>query len=204
MRRTFGPTTRNDRAIRPRRPLAAIAAAALVCGLAQGAVLAPAQAAAPVGQGFNLNASDLRFVLKQIKIAERHAATQTPTNPCGTLLGNGPDQIPSGGVGVTLPWGLRTVDGTCNNLVVGQNDFGTADRAFPRLVPKSLRTAEAGDPDGPGPAPTAGTTYASSSGIVFDSQPRIISNLIVDQTGTNPAAVAAAGPGPRSLRPAPT
>jgi hypothetical protein len=38
------------------------------------------------------------------------------------------------------------------------------------------------------------TSYTQNIGSVFDSRPRTISNLIVDQTGTNPAAVAAAGP----------
>ena len=28
---------------------------------------------------------------------------------------------------------------------------------------------------------------------MFDSEPRVVSNLIVDQTSTNPAAIAAAG-----------
>ena len=55
--------------------------------------------AAPVGQGFNLNASDLRFILKQIKIAEQHADTLTAANPCGTMRGNGrrPDPGRRGG-----------------------------------------------------------------------------------------------------------
>ena len=34
-----------------------------------------------------------------------------------------------------------------------------------------------------------GTSYQQTSGTVVDSQPRIISNLIVDQTANNPAAV---------------
>src|SRR4029077_6657614 len=34
---------------------------------------------------------------------------------------------------------------------------------------------------------------ASKKGSVYDTQPRLISNLIVDQTATNPAAIAAAG-----------
>ena len=91
--------------------------------------------AAPVGQGFNLNPSDLRFILKQIKIAEQHADTFTAGNPCGTMRGNGPDQIPSGEVGDTLPWGLRLIDGTCNNIVPGNVTVGSADQYFPRLVP---------------------------------------------------------------------
>ena len=136
---------------------------------------------AQVGQGFNLNASDLRFIYQQIRIAERHAATRTASNPCGTLVGTDPDQIPTGtGQTILLPWGLRTVDGTCNHLSPGQENFGAADQPFPRLVPKNLRPAE------------AGTSYTQTSGQVTDSQPRIISNLIVDQTADNPAAVAAA------------
>ena len=59
-----------------------------------------------------------------------HAATATPGNPCGTLVGSGPDQVPSAGNGRDLPWGLRTVDGTCNNLAPGQDGFGAADRPF--------------------------------------------------------------------------
>ena len=137
-------------------------------------------AAAPVGQGFNLNASDLRFILRQIEIAERHAATATPADPCGTLFGPDADQIPPGGVGETLPWGLRTVDGSCNNIVAGQEDFGAADQPFPRLVARKLRDAEVG-------------SYAQVGGVVTDSQPRVISNLIVDQTAANPAAIEAAG-----------
>ncbi|MFC7491068.1 MULTISPECIES: peroxidase family protein [unclassified Knoellia] len=141
---------------------------------------------APVGQGFNLNASDLRFILKQIKIAEQHADTLTAANPCGTMRGTGPDQVPVGEVGDTLPWGLRLVDGTCNNLVAGKATVGAADQDFPRLVPKALKAAE------------NGTTYASNGVQVRDSQPRVISNLIVDQTAGNPAAVDAAGEVPET------
>jgi len=36
------------------------------------------------------------------------------------------------------------------------------------------------------------TSYAQTSGFVFDADPRLISNLIVDMTDHNPAAVAAA------------
>ena len=143
-------------------------------------------AVAPVGQGFNLNASDLRFILKQIKIAEQHSDTLTAANPCGTMRGTGADRIPAGEVGDTLPWGLRLIDGTCNNLVAGKVTVGAADQNFPRLVPKSLKTAE------------DGTTYASNGVSVRDSQPRVISNLIVDQTADNPAAVDAAGEVPET------
>jgi len=36
------------------------------------------------------------------------------------------------------------------------------------------------DPDGPGPAPAVPTSYTQTNGLVVDSQPRIISNLIID------------------------
>jgi len=146
---------------------------------------------APVGQGFTLTPADLAFMLKQIKIAESHAATLTPTNPCGTLVatpGDGIDdalQIPDR----LTAYGLRTVDGSCNNLFPGRETFAAADQPFPRLTNPVFRPAET-TPAGFGP-PTQ-TSYAQKKGLVFDSQPRVISNLIVDQTSTNPAAVDAA------------
>src|SRR4029079_10135785 len=80
--------------------------------------------------------------------------------------------------------GLRTVDGSFNNLVnfggVNQTEFGAADNVFPRLTPPVFNNAE------------SGTSYHQTSGLVIDSQPRTISNLVVDQTLNNPAAVAAA------------
>ncbi|MHC1726002.1 MAG: peroxidase family protein [Syntrophobacteraceae bacterium] len=153
----------------------AIMFALIPWGLDQAGRVAYAQQA-PVGQGFNLNASDLRFIMKQIRISERHAATQTAQNPCGTLVGSDPDQIPTGtGQTIELPWGLRTVDGSCNHLTPGQEKFGTADQVFPRLLPKELR----GD--------------YSVAADVTDTEPRIISNLIVDQTVGNPAAVEVSG-----------
>ncbi|WP_130904697.1 peroxidase family protein [Pseudomonas sp. Sample_22] len=108
----------------------------------------------------NFNKSDLEFILKQIFIAEAHAA--------GTSLS---DLLPNSQV----PFGLRTVDGSYNNLVAGQTEFGAADNSFLRLLDASYRAAYAG------------------TGTVVDAQPRIISNLINDQTANNPAAVAANG-----------
>ncbi len=169
-----------------KRRLGSFAAVVLGVSLVTPLAVAPS-AAAPVGQGFNLNASDLRFILKQIKIAERHASTATADTPCSTMLGTNPDQIRNDtGVGATLPHGLRTVDGTCNNLVANRGAFGAADQRFPRLVPRP----------NPLPAAESGTSYDQSSGTVIDSQPRVISNLIVDQNATNPAAVDAAGENP--------
>ena len=53
----------------------------------------------------------------------------------GELLGTGPNQIPS----PLLPYGLRTVNGKFNNLIPGQEEFGMADRIFPRLVAPLFR-----------------------------------------------------------------
>ncbi|MFC6286401.1 peroxidase family protein [Nocardioides sp. GCM10027113] len=166
-----------------RRWLRSALALLLGVGLVQAVVVsvATAPADAAVGAGFELNRSDVRFILRQIKIAEEHARTLTPSNPCGSLVGPGEFQIPGTANGRELPWGLRTVDGSCNNLFAGREKFGAADTVFPRLVPVSLRSAE------------QGTSYQQVSGTVIDTQPRRISNLVVDQTVDNPAAVAAAG-----------
>ncbi|WP_341925220.1 peroxidase family protein [Nocardioides psychrotolerans] len=144
-------------------------------------------AAPTVGQGFVVTPSDLAYILKQIKIAEAHVAnTTSATGPCGALVGTGPHQLSS----PLLSFGLRTVDGSCNNLVPGRERIGAADELFPRLATADFKAA------GPVPAgfgPPGTTTYAQTKGNVFDTEPRIVSNLIVDQTSTNPAAVAAAG-----------
>ena len=76
-------------------------------------VVSAQQQVAPVSQGFNIDAGDLRFIFEQIQVAQEHAAG-------GTLLGPGPFQVPD----PQLPRGLRTVDGSFNNLVPGQTHFG--------------------------------------------------------------------------------
>src|SRR3954453_633489 len=158
--------------------------------IVQVAAVTPSNAAdAPVGQGFTVTASDLSFILPQIKISERHAATLSPTEPFSTLVGTGTGQIPS----PLVSKGLRTVDGSCNNLQPGQETFGAADQIFPRYAAKSFRDGEDRAPFGP-----AGQTFYKNSGNVVDSGPRLVSNLIVDQTSTNPAAVEAAGTPVRS------
>ncbi|MEN8582448.1 peroxidase family protein [Burkholderia sp. RS01] len=163
------------------------AATALALPMAMGLPVIAAQAAtAPVGQGFTVTASDLAFILKQIKIAEAHVAnTTSATGPCGALVGTGPNQIPD----ALTSYGLRTVDGTCNNLIPGREKFGAADQPFPRYTKPVFKSAE---DTPPGFGPSGPSSYAQKKGNVFDSQPREISNLIVDQTSTNPAAVAAA------------
>ncbi|AYF85837.1 heme peroxidase [Pseudomonas sp. DY-1] len=118
----------------------------------------------------NFNLADLDFILQQILIAEAHASGEDLR-----------DLLPN----VQVPFGLRTIDGSFNNLFADQSQFGAADSIFPRLLDPVFRPAE------------AGTSYAQITGTVIDSQPRTISNLIVDQTANNPAVVAAAfDPGP--------
>jgi Ca2+-binding RTX toxin-like protein len=149
--------------------------------------------AAPAGQGFTLNAGDMRFILKQIKIAERHATREGPNGepvPGSPLVGPGQYQVPH----PLVPYGLRTVDGSYNNLIDGQSKFGASGQKFPRLGSATFRTAEVNTlfPDPYGPPAGQPTSYSQKRGSVVDSHPRIISNLIVDQTVTNPAAIAAA------------
>src|SRR4051794_23276124 len=80
------------RAVLERRRRAVAMITALVLPLAMALQLvsaAPSTAVpAPTGSGFTVTAGDLSFILKQIKIAERHAHTFTRTNPCGTLVGS--------------------------------------------------------------------------------------------------------------------
>ena len=127
-----------------------------------------------------LNVHDLRFILDQIRIAEAHAAG----TPLADLVGN-----------LHLPYGLRTVDGSYNNLVEGRERWGAADEVLPRMFTPYYRDDQDGDsfdPDGPGPAPSVTNTNYGNAGNVADSDPRLISNLISDQTAGNPAAISAA------------
>ena len=189
---------------RGRAALAAGTVVLLGVGLLPAVSVAGAVAAPTVDDAFTLNAADLRFILRQIKIAERHAATATADNPCGTMIGTHPDQIPAGPNAHELPWGLRTVTGIYNNILPGKQFNGAADRPFPRLTgdhgwPGKGIGSGSFDVDGPGPAPAQNVTstgYGSTD--VIDRDPRVISNLIVDQTMANPAAVAAAASVPGS------
>lgn len=154
---------------------------------------------------------DLEFILAQIRIAEAHAAGGDLRQLVAGYNGNdGFDQAH------LLPYGLRTVDGSYNNLLPGRENWGAADQSFPGLFnPTYLNDADGdrydfgsydlngdGTPDTP-PAWFTNNDYANAgtrsgsqpgpgSGTVIDADPRIISNLVVDQTLNNPAAIAAA------------
>ncbi|GEO16183.1 hypothetical protein MAE02_38790 [Microvirga aerophila] len=64
--------------------------------------------------------SDLELILAQILATETHAPLPNPS----------------------LPFGLRTVDGTSNN--VDHSAYGAADQAFPRMTGPVFRQADLG------------------------------------------------------------
>ncbi|MDH4558423.1 heme peroxidase [Pseudomonas sp. BN417] len=140
------------------------------------------------GNGLHMIRSDLQFILDQILISEQHAAG-------ADLLSLLPNS--------RVPFGIRTVDGSLNNLVVGQTNFGAADQDFPLLVPQQFRN-DLDEAPFNGITNTNFATTGPVDGNVVDSDPRIISNLIVDQTITNPSAVQAfleAGLGTQAVDP---
>ena len=124
-----------------------------------------------------LNKHDLEFILQQIKIAERHAAGED----LAEILGN-----------FHLPYGLRTVDGSYNNLIEGRERWGASDEIMPRMFTANYRDDQDGDVMAFGPTMTITNTDYGAAGDVADADPRIISNLISDQTAGNPAAISAA------------
>lgn len=179
-------TTR--RARRVRRVLGGIAVLACgVSGVGLGAV--PAAAVTDTDPDFLLIEEDLEHILKQIQVAESHAAgnrllCDEPTDTSGKCVTD-----------PALPTGLRTVDGSFNNLA--HPTYGASDQPFRQMLPPAWRPGEA-PPTGAPPNPpgatdpcegAAPTCYAQTSGFVYDSDPRMISNLIVDQSEANPAAL---------------
>lgn len=135
-----------------------------------------------------LTKHDLQFILDQIQLSEAHAAGTPLTDLVDSPL---------------LPYGLRTVDGSYNNLVPGREQWGASHQPFPQLTDPYWR--DEGDDSMsfgvPGNTvvlnnnnytPGAATSPGFAPGTVVDADPRLISNLIVDQTLENPAAIAAA------------
>ncbi|MBK1792876.1 hypothetical protein JHL21_00010 [Devosia sp. WQ 349] len=131
---------------------------------------------------------DLEFILKQIKIAERHSSGESLTTLVAEAGGVDASSSASEQVHL-LPYGLRTVDGSYNNLLPGRQEWGAAEQPFPQLTDPSWVVGSGSFP--------AGSGYPTNNqyilpGNVVDIEPRIISNLIVDQTLGNPAAIIAA------------
>ena len=119
--------------------------------------------------GFRLNLQDLVHILRQIKIAENHAAT-------GQML-----DLQGNPIGALVPWGLRTVSGQFNNLT--DTTAGSADQTMPQLLTPTFDSADIN------PRTGLPTSYAQTSGSVYDAEPRVISNLIADQSPTNPVVL---------------
>ncbi|KQT09615.1 peroxidase family protein [Ramlibacter sp. Leaf400] len=150
---------------------------------------------------FSVNRADLDFILKQIKIAEATSIGYTST-PKTIVQAIQEAYGVSVGDAAMLPYGLRTVDGSDNNLLPGQADYGAADTLFPRLTDPDFRNDADGDtmplgPPGSGAPTITNNDYGAIDPItgkpmsVADADPRIISNLIVDMSINNPAAVEA-------------
>lgn len=127
----------------------------------------------------NLVKHDLEFILEQILIAEQHAS--------GTPLSELVDSP-------LLPAGLRTVDGSFNNIIPGREQWGASGERFINLVDENFGEGEGSITFGagtPGEMTISNSDY-STNGVnnhLADAQPRMISNLIVDQTLNNPAAI---------------
>lgn len=171
------------------------AVATIVIGnLAPTANTPPALAAERDNPSFVLNQNDLEFILRQIQVSEAHAAG-------GPLRCAQPTGDTSGKcvAGDTRTTGVRTVDGSYNNLLAGQSEHGGADNVFPRLLEAEWLQADPNPAEseigGPPPNDPAILTmcdpgltcYEQTEGFVYDAEPRVISNLIVDQTIDNPA-----------------
>jgi hypothetical protein len=91
--------------------------------------------------------SDLEFILAQIKIAEAHARYLiNPNDPLAKPLFGPNGSVPT----YNISFGLRTVDGSYNHLLPGQEKWGASDQPFPELVASNFRTIMV-DPDGTGP-----------------------------------------------------
>ncbi|MEG0820057.1 MAG: hypothetical protein RSG56_11480, partial [Brevundimonas sp.] len=158
---------------------------------------------------------DLEFILKQIKIAEAHAngtpLTEIRLDAAGRVITDrawytSASFDPSFVLAIPdpkTPFGLRTVDGSYNNLVEGREHWGAADQPMPRLLnPHFINEGDDSMALGGGQSvtnnnygtigtPTPGVN-GGHSGNVVDADPRLISNLVADMSFNNPAAIVAA------------
>ena len=147
---------------------------------------------------------DIEFILQQILISEAHAAATQELNFQALVVGTTREEALAQSQLILLGLvpnaesfqGLRSVDGSLNNLVAGQALFGAQDTVFPRVTDPLFRDGDVWtfDPDGPAGPINVGdpTSYAQATNVI-DPEIRTITNLIVDQTVNNPAANEAAG-----------
>jgi hypothetical protein len=153
------------------------------------------------GTMVNLVKHDLEFILNQIKIAERHAAGEDLRDLVAEAGGLDPNAATTPTQAFLLPYGLRTVDGSYNNLVEGRETWGAADQPFPVMsAPDYVNETDDqmmfGTPTNPvwltNGNYTPGANSIMGPSTVVDADPRTISNLVADQTLNNPAAISAA------------
>jgi hypothetical protein len=157
---------------------------------------------------FIVNAADLAFILEQIKLAESTslAYTSAPKTILQAIMDTYGVNAASA---AQLPNGLRTVDGAYNNLLsLATSEYGAADTLFPRLTDPVFQTVDGPgiDFNGDGLVDVINHNYGDASTAsgyqlrsVADADPRTVSNLIVDMSINNPAAVATYLNNPLSL-----
>ena len=137
-------TPRSYLRARARRTIRAVASAVLTAAMiSAGLFVQPVAAPAPSGTG---SPSPRRPGLHPQADQDRRGARRQPDggHPCGALVAQPArdhNQIPD----CLTSYGLRTVDGSCNNLIaVGR--FAAADQMFPRLTTPRSGGAETSRP----------------------------------------------------------
>ena len=138
-------------------------------------------ATASPGNGLHFIRADLQFILDQIKIAERTPRTGTSsarsrTRACRSACARSMERSTTWcrGRRISAPR-IRT---SCSSSIRSSAMIRTATRSTPMVgAPGGVET---------------NTNYATTTNVV-DADPRIISNLISDQTAANLAAAVANG-----------
>ncbi|WP_162803006.1 peroxidase family protein [Ornithinimicrobium avium] len=198
-----------------RTPVSLFAAAAVVLTTAAAGSAGAAPSTAPTTDfaplatdedpSFGLIPSDLEFILDQIEISEAHAyAIERQDRSYSLLCRSNQDTSGKCVRDPMLPHGLRTVDGSFNNLEF-DTTIGKSNELMPRLLPIRWRQGETPMPMGPTAGDTSmcedpnGTCYEQYDGLVYDTQPRVITNLIVDNTTNNPTVQVAADNNPDAV-----
>ncbi len=126
----------------------------------------PGQVVTTASEGVHYIRADLDFILNQIRVAEHHAAGGSPLPGSERARGRWPAD---GG------WIVQQSDPVRGRRY---DRVRLSRQPVPRLTDPVFRDAE------------GATSYEQTSGFVFNSQPRVISNLVADQTANNPSAYA--------------
>lgn len=154
-----------------------------------------------MASSFHVNFEDLQRILENIKIAERESAGEQLIDIITEIATGSPAIAGSPLVNAAnLPLGLRHVDGSNNHLIPGSPNGtlnGASGQPFANLTERQFVTDSGSEPITFGPNTSISNTdytpnLTGAQSSVVDSSLRTISNLIVDQTITNPAAIAAA------------